>query len=896
MNKASMLIDRVMLDLQQHASPDEEVIIRYTKANAVHLKLVDGIDFSEEEIEATLRHIKSQFVHRMNVGTLFEEKSEKHKPWLENRQGEIQEQNGWYYWERYRKHLLTTKGFPPNIVRTLDEITDKIVDRLEDPSKSGGWGRRGLVVGHVQSGKTANYAGVICKAADAGYQVIIVLAGLLNSLRNQTQERLDSDFMGFCTRLRDYVGASRFDKSRKPIYFTTSIEDFKKKSANGFGMQLAAVNEPVLFVLKKNKSTLENLHRWLLEHNRHNLRDKSMLLIDDEADHASINTNKDDKSPTAINRAIRDLLSIFDKSSFVGYTATPFANIFIDPDSEDEMKNGELYKDLFPRDFILSLDPPDNYVGPRRIFTSEGDLDSIREIDDNEDMLPIRHRIHFSPVLLPESLKNAIECFFLAKAIRLLRGHRGKHYSMMVNASRFTRVQDELKGLIIERVKTLRSAIGNYGSLPSAEALKNGDIRSLNETWQKEFLQSGFNWNEVQGALKDSIDPARVISVNSASQDVLDYSATNYPDGRTVIAVGGLGLSRGLTLEGLLVSYFLRNSVMYDTLMQMGRWFGYRDGYSDLCRIFMTGQAVSWYSHIAEATEELREDFRAMEKLKLTPVDFGLRVRSHPTALIVTARNKMRKGIQVPHKISLDGRLIETTALSSAEDIIHQNRKMTDSFIRLMQKDDHISYSHTPIGHLWAGVELERIANYVENFSNHPESFYTFYPKPIIEQLNELKKDYEHGLVLVRTLVPKEGDPLLPFGENLTGRMAYRSNSMAQVENGFISFKKKARLGESNDETAGLDMHVIEAIKSANKGKTINPRLYREVPGKKPLLIIHPLGIESLKDDCIIGYGLSFPGMSDSRRPLKLVEYVVNIPYWKKAYGDTLDDEEEDTL
>lgn len=895
MDKVSMLIDRVMLDLQQHASPDEKAIIKYTNANAMHLKIVNGIEYDEAEIEKTLRHIKSQFVYRMDIGALFE--SEDYKPWLENRQGDIQEKNGWYYWERYRKHLLTTKNFPPNIVRRLDEITDKILDRLEDPAKEGAWARRGLVVGHVQSGKTANYAGVICKAADAGYQVIIVLAGLLNSLRDQTQERLDSDFMGFCTRMKDYVGASRFDKSRRPIYFTTSIEDFKKQTANSFGMELDAVNEPVLFVLKKNRSTLENLHKWLLEHNRHNLRDKSMLLIDDEADHASINTNKDDKSPTAINRAIRDLLYIFDKSSFVGYTATPFANIFIDPDSEDEMKDGKLYKDLFPRDFILSLDPPDNYVGPHRLFTSDGDLDCIREIDDNEDLLPIRHKIDLTPEVLPDSLTRAIECFILAKAIRLLRGQRGKHYSMMVNASRFTGVQDLLKGLILERVKAMRSAIGNYASLSPEEALKNKEIRALNIAWQYEFKGAGFIWEQVQGALKESIDPATVISVNGGpTGEKLDYRDSEYPNGRTIIAVGGLGLSRGLTLEGLLVSYFLRNSVMYDTLMQMGRWFGYRNGYEDLCRIFMTGQAESWYSHISEATEELRDDFRAMEKLKLTPLDFGLRVRSHPTALIVTARNKMRKGIQVPHKISLDGRLIETTALSSAEGVIVDNLKLTDSFVKSIQEDTSISYKPTPIGHLWSDVSLEHLASYVENFTNHPESFYTVYYKPLIEQLNALKGEYSHGLVLLRTLAPKPDDPPLNLGEGLTGRPASRSGKTAQVENGFVSFKKKARLGESIDETAGVPKEAVEEIKNANRGKTINPRLYREAPGKKPLLIIHPLQIEGLESDLIVGYGLSFPGSSDSRRPQKLVEYVVNIPYWNKAYGDTLDDDEEDSL
>lgn len=887
MNRVSLLTDRVMLDLQQHPSPDEEAIIKYTRANALYLRSVKGVEYEEEEIAGVIRHIKSQFDHRMPIGVLFGSKD--YRPWLAERQGDI----NWYYWDRYEKHLLTAKGFPPDIVRRIGEITDKILDRLEDPSKVGIWARRGMVVGHVQSGKTANYAGVICKAADAGYQVIIVLAGLLNSLRNQTQERLDSDFMGYCTRLKDYVGASRFDRSRRPIHFTTSDEDFKKRSANTFGMELDALNEPVLFVIKKNKSTLENLYKWLLENNRYNLRSKSMLLIDDEADHASINTNRDDKSPTTINLAIRNLLSVFDKSSFVGYTATPFANIFIDPDSEDEMKNGELYKDLFPRDFILSLDPPDNYVGPQNIFMSEGGLDCIREINDNDEIFPIGHRIDFTPDVLPVSLIRAIGCFFIAKAIRLIRGQQRKHYSMMVNASRFTRVQEVLKGLVIEHVMALRSSVLNYASLPPAEAIGNADIRSLHVIWQDEFSRAGCSWEDVQKTLKESIDPARVISVNNASQDILDYSETDYPDGRTVIAVGGLGLSRGLTLEGLLVSYFLRNSVMYDTLMQMGRWFGYRDGYADLCRIFMTGQAESWYSHIAEATEELREDLRAMEKLELTPVDFGLRVRSHPTALIVTARNKMRKGILVPHKISLEGRLIETIALSIDGERINKNLSLTDSFIRSIQEDSSCPYERTSIGHLWSKVDIERLINYIEGFENHPESFYTFYSKPLVEHLNAIRVEYPQGLILLRTLIPKPDDPQLPFGEGLMGRPATRSNKTAQVGNGFVSFKKKARLGEPIDESAGLPAQEIDAIRRSHLEKTINPRLYREAPGKLPLLIIHPLEMDQLGVKLIVGYGLSIPGTVDARRPRKLVEYVVNIPYWKNTYEDAHDDEEE---
>lgn len=880
------LIDAVALILESNEPPTDEALAAIIKAQSAVIQLTEKEPYTEVQIEEVAQKLKTRFTLRMEIGALFE--AEDYKPWLENRQGDID----WYYWQRYRKHLLTTKKFPPKIVRTLDEITDKVLDRLEDPIKKGHWNRRGLVVGHVQSGKTANYAGLICKAADAGYQVVIVLAGLLNSLRNQTQERLDSDFMGWCTRLDEYIGASRFGKKRRPICFTTSIEDFKKSTASSIAMNLGAVKEPVVFVLKKNKSTLENLHKWLQQSNKHNLCDYSMLLIDDEADHASINTNKQDKDPTAINKAIRDLLSIFSRSSFVGYTATPFANIFIDPENEDEMKNGEVYKDLFPRDFILSLDPPDNYIGPNRLFTSTADLDCIREIEDNEDVLPIKHKIDFEPEILPDSLKCALESFVLAKAIRLLRGQTDRHFSMMVNASRFTRVQQLLRGLIKEKIDEMRQAIGNYASLSPDAALKNREIRQLYNTWHAEYQDAGFNWEEIQQMLKKSIDPVAVITVNSGSSDVLDYSSSNYPNGRTLIAVGGLGLSRGLTLEGLLVSYFLRNSIMYDTLMQMGRWFGYRDGYEDLCRVYMTGEAESWYSHIAEATEELRVDFRSMEKLKLTPLEFGLRVKSHPASLIVTARNKMRTGTKVPHQISLAGRLVETTAIVTEPKAREENEKLVTEIISSLQRENGESYRRTQLGHEWEKVNFDHLISFIERYQSHPQSYATYYSKALVNHLEQIRGDHEDCVVMLKTLTPKNDDGDLPFVENLKGSIQAREKS-AIITDSVVSFKKKGRLGEPKDEQAGLSDSVITEIKQQHEGGTINPRLYREVEGRKPLLIIHlfklpdPHGVG-------IGYGFSFPGSSAGKRIQTLVEYIVNVTFWRSNFGETTEEEEED--
>ncbi|VFQ42970.1 Z1 domain-containing protein [Desulfoluna butyratoxydans] len=881
------LIDAVALILEKHDPPTDEALFEITKAQAMVISMTDGENFNDNIITQAVRSLQARFVHRMPMGALFE--SEEYRPWLAERQGDID----WYYWERYRKHLSVTKGFSPRVVRTLDTTTDNILDRLEDPHKKGEWAKRGMVVGHVQSGKTANYTGLVCKAADAGYQVIIVLAGLLNSLRNQTQERLDSDFMGWCTRVKDLVGVSRFGTGRRPVCFTSSVEDFKKATANSTAMNLDALNEPVLFVLKKNKSTLENLYGWLSEHNKHNLREFSMLMIDDEADHASVNTNKEDKKPTTINKAIRDLLSLFSRSSFVGYTATPFANIFIDPDNDHEMENGENYKDLFPRDFILSLEPPDNYIGPHRIFVDDADIDCIRSISDNEDLLPAKHKIDFIPDILPSSLKKAVNCFILARAIRLLRGQERKHHSMMINASRFTDVQNILKGIVSEHVKEIRHAVKNYAALSPEQAVLNKVLKSLYDTWYEEYRDAVPEWNIIQTYLKKAINPIEVISINSVSKDVLDYSPDQYPNGRSLIAIGGLGLSRGLTLEGLMVSYFLRNSIMYDTLMQMGRWFGYRDGYADICRIFMTDEAKAWYAHIAESTEELRSDFWSMEKAKLTPLEFGLRVRSHPTALIVTARNKMRCSKDVPVNISLEGRLAETSVVYADDKIIQHNQKVLEKTILSAEK--YTARQPTDLGFLWRSVPSDIVKSAIENYENHPECMLT-YSEPLIGYLEKLSTEgMDTCDILLRSVKSKDSKPHTINNELIINTP---KRTVAVFNNSKIEFSKR-RVASKGDEKVGIPYDEVLKIQSDFAGKNVPDREYRKYKwdqGHPPLFMINFIEAtakDNSKSTLVPCFGLSLPGNPASgRRPERTVQYRVNTVWWRKNY--LVDQEEED--
>lgn len=657
----------------------------------------------------------------MGLGAVVD--AEDFKPWLHDERinGEIKD----FYWGRYRR-LLGLKGLPRSVIDRTDEVTDRVLDRLGNPNNLSPWSRRGMVVGHVQSGKTANYTGLICKAADAGYRLIVVIAGIHNNLRNQTQARIDEGFIGRDTgrlahankaQRQKIIGVGQFDQREFPVSLTNTLRDFNKATATTFTAQLSQINVPVVLVIKKNSSTLKNLLEWLKEHSVHQstqMVSQPMLLIDDEADNASINTAYQRDEVTRINSQIRELLSLFHRSCYVGYTATPFANIFIDPDTDDDA----LKQDLFPRDFIIGLDAPSNYFGAQKIFLDARDQ-HIRLIDDNEDVLPMKHKIDHPVDVLPGSLVEAVRGFIVARAIRNARGQQAGHASMLVNASRFTDVQGRLRSGIADLVTRIRDAVAVDAGKGTA-ALRNPEIAALHGTWKREFADAEeADWTPVQARLHEVLVAARVVEVNASKRaQALDYDHAG-EHGITVIAVGGFSLSRGLTLEGLTVSYFLRNSMMYDTLMQMGRWFGYRPGYEDLCRVWMPADGVGWYAHIHEAMDDLQTQLKRMELAKATPAQFGLAVRSHPEALIVTARNKMGTGKELPVKVGLAENLIETTRIVLDRDQLDANLRAGEELVAAAASMG-IPRSERPRGYLLSGVGVKLIMDFLRGYRTEP--------------------------------------------------------------------------------------------------------------------------------------------------------------------------------
>jgi hypothetical protein len=424
---------------------------------------------------------------------------------------------------------------------------------------------------------------------------------------------------------------------------------------------------------------------------------------------------------------------------------------------------------------------------------------------------------------------------------------------------------------------------------------------SLRKTWEKEFSRTEFSWEQVQKSLKAAVSPVKVIEVNgSRGAEPLDYNSHDYPNGRSVIAVGGLSLSRGLTLEGLTVSYFLRNSIMYDTLMQMGRWFGYRTGFEDLCRIYMTEEAVSWYAHISRATEELRDEFKRMEQAQMTPRDFGLCVRSHPETLIVTARNKMRTGHSVIRRVSLEGRLVETSVLFKTPDVVAENYSSFKQLARELVKLP-VQQDNQP-GYLYTNVPVSLVTTFIHSFNNHPASQLTE-SRPIIDYAEWLEsKGVTHWDVVIISLQKKDGNNLKVSLPGLT--VISQRRTISDFPGNGVALNKR-RVASRGHEKAGLteqEKHEAETAYLLNNPdrKNFPDSIYR---GKreKPLLMLHILDCRKkaepevpLYEDGIIAYGISFPGEAGSRRPQRLVEYVVNTVWWDNNYSDLLDEEDSD--
>jgi hypothetical protein len=796
----------------------------------------------------------------------------------------------WTYSNAYAA-FLKKDSWPPTVVQSLIDVGEKILGHLQDPLSEGDtWNRRGLVIGHVQSGKTANYLGVIAKAADAGYKFIIVIAGIHNNLRKQTQERVDEGFIGRSSdpENRKTIGVGLDGDYPHPVTLTNINDDFSKRTAAEGGWKINDFSKPIIFVIKKNTKTLEALHKWLKELNTKGdgqIRDVPMLMIDDEADNASINTNKPDLDPTRTNAMLRRILKLFAKSCYVGYTATPFANIFINPDAYEQ----DVHEELFPRDFIYSLDAPTTYFGPDKVFLNDASSDQILEpIVDAEEYLPLSHKREDPLADLPPSLYRAVDEFVVARSIRNLRGQTNKHCSMLINVSRFVPVQRTVRDFLSVYEKKLREAVKANYAMPEKSSSQNQCMKSLRTVFDDEYSECGFSWEEVKASLFGVFESLRLFVVNSKSDESLDFRRYEKDGiGLTAIAIGGLSLSRGLTIEGLTVSYMYRNTAMYDTLMQMGRWFGYRQGYEDLCRVHLSPNSIDWYAHIANAADELRQQIKRMRRDGLSPKQFGLYVMAHPDSLLVTARNKMRAGKNVIVNQNFSGQLIESTWLS----LDKETSKKNETLIATAWKDGFggRTVETTDKGWVFKDTTVVAVEDFLTRFDVHTR--FAGRRSSAVEYLQALEKQYPLVDVL---LISKGGTP----DDEMNYRLGAQERNK-KPENG-VWHAAKDRVASRGDEKHGLtkDQQKLALVLARDDNdKEPSDTHYRTIRNK-PLLMIHVLSIPNEKSSegvvsrfRVPAIGISFPpGLYTTE-----IKVVANRIWLASIQGPSDDpDDEED--
>lgn len=751
---------------------------------------------------------------------------------------------GWYagplggrYWPKLFEHLRTTGHLSDEALEKLDSTTSKIIAYTPDPSKPS-WRSLGLVVGYVQSGKTTNFTGVIAKAVDVGYNLVIVLTGIHEGLRKQTQGRLEAQL---CDLDRE---------GWKPV--TTVESDFRRPPMPLESLLPTAGIGAALMVVKKNAAVLRKVHRWIADAERKGgLVKVKALIIDDEADQASIQTKR-------INPLIYKLIERFPRVTYIGYTATPFANVLDDLDSDTS---------LYPRSFILNLPRPDGYFGAESIFGrdelpedgEEGPIDGydmVRTVpsDDATALVPRRGQ-PFDPQMT-DSLASAIRWFVLATATRRVRGDTG-HSTMLVHTSMRTDAHMALQDPVRSQLAWLKGRI---------EAGDEVVIEELRRLWDKEtsavpasewgLLKPSFN--DVMAEVPSVLSDTRVILDNCRSTDRLDYSSGPV----TAIAIGGNTLSRGLTLEGLVVSYFVRAAKAYDTLLQMGRWFGFRHGYEDLPRIYMTDDLKDWFRHLSTVEHEVRKDIEFLETQSLTPTDFAVRVRTHP-ALLVTAKlgNNVRQAY-----VSYGGRRVQVRYFKHLDaDWLAANLNAASALVAAVDSESGVQVEERSDGSVvWRDVPVGHVVSFLDAYQVHEDS-------PDLDRAllrKYIEKEVANGsltrwsVAVLGLKSPERGTVQLgnrTFGRIIRSRLADNNPERADIKT----------LGSKEDRVT--DMLPLPGVsRRTSEARLAQLRQEHPVYRTRGLLILYPIDPESPPKP-------SERGERETRAPLGAVTDVIGL-------------------
>jgi hypothetical protein len=727
------------------------------------------------------------------------------------------------FWPGVRSHL----GLDETALDSVDRSSSKIVSLLDPPGRTR-IETRGLVLGYVQSGKTTSFMSVIAKAADVGYRCFIVLSGVTDNLRSQTQARIDEVVVG--------------NLGHRWFRLTDAEADFHQ--SENAGNLLSSPEQRLIGVVKKNPYRLRRLVRWL-ESAGPALAGCPILLIDDEADQASIDVGSKGRV-SKINGLIGQILKK-PKAAYVAYSATPFANLLIDAGDDDG---------LYPRDFVVDLPRSDAYFGPERIFgresldpdedpseLSEG-MDIVRHIDEADAAL-IRPPSgkggveDWVPQIGP-SLRDAVSWFLLATAARRVRGSGNPHSTMLIHSSMIAKAHMRTRAPVETVVRNLR--IGVHSGDPAV-------IDPLRTQWEAETARvpcaaadEPIVWAKLVEELAGVLEDTRVVIDNYLSTERLSYD-----DDRpaTAIVIGGNTLSRGLTLEGLVCSYFVRAASAYDTLLQMGRWFGYRAGYGDLTRVWMTPELEEWFFDLATVEEEIRRDIRRYEDEGRTPSELAVKIRRHP-ALAITSAAKMRNAVSA--EISYSGSRQQTILFEHRNaGWLLENQEAVRSLVRSSLQAGAKAETGLRQGHrILRAVDAGRVLDFIADYNFHDRAF-QMRPDLLTGYIEGQRR--EGALDLWNIVVLGHPDPTngtIPLGFDDEVNMIQRSRMdipglpHANIKSLVSTIDRAVDLGRTTQEITGMVDHPVTDARLLD--------LREDLLGAVGLLCLYPISKRSKPD------------------------------------------------
>lgn len=814
-----------------------------------------------------------------------------------------------FYWKSYERYLLQEKSWDSKNVAVLDSTSTDVVADLRDPLSEDPRTTRGLVVGYVQSGKTANFTGVIAKAMDAGYRLIIVLGGLQNTLRNQTQRRIDKELVGreiLEASSDEYIADSDWSEfnrhgaipERDGAFnidrLTTSTQDFRNPVGDLSRLRFHKAepslpfNHPKnlgrhpakLIVIKKNKTPLENLLKALDKAQKAGTSwmEVPSIIIDDESDQASLNSKKPTPSQrqerTVINGLIVNILSVLKRGQYVGYTATPFANVFVNPDDAD---------DLFPSNFISSLPRPDGYMGVQDFYDPRETPKSYPEPKTN-------YGCYVRPVEgednKEENLPRAIDAFVLSGAIKLFRqekdGKKYKHHTMLVHLTTSVNEHRLLKIMIDSLFSNAAYATGGSG-FARLKALWESDYRLICNGGRHDDGSVPITFSDLTPFIGACV--SRIIADGACTLVLNGDDRENAPDfdksGVWKIIVGGAKLSRGYTVEGLTISYYRRVAGAADTLMQMGRWFGYRDGYRDLVRLYIgtnepkgKKERIDLYEAfrgVCDDEEEFRSQLRLYSRLqgdeRLTPKQIPPLVPSH--MLMPTAKNKMYNAKLL--FVNFGGEQKQSTIASTDRGIKESNEKAMVALLKQSKATEKVVATQQE------GKSVEFKAFVGTTTPDNMKKFLRSYKfGPTVQDQGQLPLIWEYvdGL---------HGDPEIQRWVIISPQFANESHKAPWSVPGVgdFSIRRRERVGDGqkryNVFTESRHVTAAEVLtgtsKSAIPGNSSTEELLR--PGTAVMLFYPVLTGSEIDQNQIptMGFSLIFPKNKIKRR----IRYGVRV-------------------